>query len=110
MEELRREREQSPLSKAHVSDSNKVRVRTRNLKTKLPCDGMNICLRLHFHFRQAGVERRSWEDAPEVDPAGMNPASNPRQVPIQSQKAGGRCYIVSIQRLEGGAEPGAALR
>lgn len=56
------------------------------------------------------VRSGSWEDAPKVDPAESNRVSALPRVPIQPRKEGGRCYIVSIQRLEGGAGPGAALR
>lgn len=49
------------------------------------------------------VRRGSWEDAPKVDPAESNRVSALPRVPIQPRKEGGRCYIVSIQRLEGGS-------
>lgn len=48
------------------------------------------------------VWRRPWEDAPQVDPVEGNRSSALPGVPIQSRKEGGRCYIVSIQRLGGG--------
>lgn len=62
---------------------------------------MGIFLRLHFRFRQGGVEK-TWKGTTKVDLADRNRASELPRVPIQSHKEGGRCYIASIQRRAGG--------
>lgn len=89
-----------PLSTAHSSES-KVRVSTRNLKTKLlyiyaKC----IFLRFHFHFRQGGVEKTvggcsaSWPSGGEpifCTARGSNPVSEGRRALLHCihSKAGG---------------------
>ena len=45
---------------------------------------------------------KTWKGATKVDLEDRNRVSALLQVPIQSGKEGGRCYIASIQRLAGG--------